>query len=232
MKCYTCERKIKNPYYLDGHMYGYQCYKLALAQKCINQKEIHNDEYRRKCELAVDIFCRKEFKAGWNKDFQESILKQWATCKKLTGKQFRVIMQKLSDIERIDLYLSLFEINLQLIMQNGITMENGDKYEGASEKAKKSHAAHTVPISSALKTGSGYSERLQHFMHDERLHEWIRCEKIFTIERRNKHFYIVNYYDKIFEEDRAEVVDQGVLDYIKDDAEDDVVSIKDIVKIA
>jgi len=112
LTCSTCGKIIEHPYYLDGKVYGYNCYKLAVALKYAKQMEIRNNNWTKKSIAVIEIFKNKVFKDKWNKDFQESIIKQWDTYSKLTGNQFKCIIKKLTELEEIEynfLYLSLLK---------------------------------------------------------------------------------------------------------------------------
>jgi hypothetical protein len=111
-KCATCGKAIQNPYYLDGKIYGHECYKLAVALKYAHLQEMKNDDYTKKCISSIETFRNKIFKDKWNQDFQKSVLTQWDSCNKLTAKQFDVIVKKFDEIENINykfLYLELLE---------------------------------------------------------------------------------------------------------------------------
>lgn len=112
MKCSNCGKTIQHPYHLDGKIYGYNCYKQALSLKYISLQEKNNNSYNAKCISAIEIFSNIEYKKEYTKKFQESILQQWNTCKKLTGKQFNCIIKKFNNIQYIDyalLYIELFK---------------------------------------------------------------------------------------------------------------------------
>jgi hypothetical protein len=108
--CSQCGKKIENAYYLDGKIYGHECYKMALSLKYTALEQQKNDSYTNKCIALIEIFRNKTFKDTWNKDFQTSVLKQFDECHKLTGKQFDVIVKKFDDKEYINYLLIYTEI--------------------------------------------------------------------------------------------------------------------------
>jgi len=117
MECVTCGKKILNTHLLDGKVYGYNCYKLALALKYVALQGIKNDDWVRKCVAAIETFQNMKFKDSWNENFQVSILAQWNECGKLTGKQMEAIVKKFDEIEHMKyqlLYLELSEYNKEI----------------------------------------------------------------------------------------------------------------------
>jgi len=112
MKCSACGKTIQHLYHLDGKIYGYNCYKQALSLKYVSLRESYNNSYIAKCISAIEIFSNIEYKKDYTKKFQNSILQQWSTCKKLTGKQFECIINKFNNIQYINymlLYVELFK---------------------------------------------------------------------------------------------------------------------------
>ena len=143
-KCSTCGKKIQNIYKLDNKIYGYNCYRLALAQKRKNLKEQYNLEYSIQCLATIQVFRNKTFTKDWTKNFQLSIVKQWDECQKLTAKQLNVIKSKLTDTERFEILLIRFELT-----DNKKTMKDLCLYHKSEE---------VIDI----------------FKHDERLHNIIK----------------------------------------------------------
>lgn len=109
MKCFTCGREIQNGYRLDGKVYGHECYKMALSLKYIHLQELKNDDWTKKCIAAITVFENVEYKDKWNQEFKQSILNQWASCNKLTGKQLEVMLKKIDYIEYTFSYLAQLE---------------------------------------------------------------------------------------------------------------------------
>lgn len=99
MKCADCGREIKNAYYLNGNMYGYNCYKRKLALIYKQWEDERNAEYSAKCFAAMEIFKNKK-----SNYFHDSIVRQWNNCKKLTAKQLECITKSFSESETIEFY--------------------------------------------------------------------------------------------------------------------------------
>ena len=114
MKCECCRKTIINPYYLDGKVYGYNCYKKALALKYIQWEDERNKEYSIKCFSAMEIFKNKKLNS-----FHDSIVKQWNDCKKPTVKQLECIIKGFTDTEKFSFWL--IQINLT---QNEMTKKS------------------------------------------------------------------------------------------------------------
>lgn len=74
IKCSTCNKTIKNPYYLDGKIYGYNCYKMALSLKLAKLQDIKNNEYALKCFATIEVFKNKKFTKDWNINFKSQLL--------------------------------------------------------------------------------------------------------------------------------------------------------------
>ena len=97
--CAECGREIKNAHYLDGKVYGYNCYKQKLALIYKKWEDERNAEYSAKCFAAMEIFKNKK-----SNSFHDSIIKQWNDCKKLTAKQLECIIKGFSDFETLSFY--------------------------------------------------------------------------------------------------------------------------------
>lgn len=97
MKCTTCGRDIRNPHYINGKIYGYNCYKLQLALLFKQWEDEKNHEYAVKCFSAMEIFKDKK-----SNSFHDSIVSQWNECKKLTAKQLECIIKNFTLSEMID----------------------------------------------------------------------------------------------------------------------------------
>src|SRR5574344_1150877 len=97
MKCSLCGKEIKNLYYINGKIYGYNCYKQQLALLFKQWEDEKNYEYSVKCFSAMKIFENKK-----SSSFHDSIIKQWSDCKKLTSKQLDCIVKGFTLSERID----------------------------------------------------------------------------------------------------------------------------------
>lgn len=191
MKCATCRKSIEHPYYLDGKIYGYNCYKMAVALKYAKMQEIKNEDYARKCASAIEVFSNKTFKDSWNKDFQISILNQWNECKKLTGKQLDLIIKKFNEVETIEYYLTYIEISRQF-----------------SDRASKDNEFLIHLLNSNM---------LKHFKHDERIHDFYRDINASAIKRHNIKYYIVEYKDIDDKESICAILEQRIYQSIESD---------------
>lgn len=103
MKCAMCGRKINHTYYLRGKWYGYNCYRQQIALLKIELEEKHNSEYEQRCYAAMEVFAAKS--PG---EFHDSICDQWSNCHKLTGRQFKVILDMFTASEMILYWTNLF----------------------------------------------------------------------------------------------------------------------------
>lgn len=97
--CASCGKKIKNPHYLDGKIYGYNCYKQALSVKYKQWEDAKNAEYSAKCFAAMQIFEGKK-----SSQFHDNVCKQWHDCQKLTAKQLECIIKGFTHQEKIDFW--------------------------------------------------------------------------------------------------------------------------------
>lgn len=111
MQCFTCSKPIKNKHYLDGKVYGYNCYRMALSLKYAALQSATNFDWNNKCIALIEIFKKKQFSKDWNLNFQESIVLQWNDCHKLTGNQFSAVYKKLEEIEQIEYLLTYLDIS-------------------------------------------------------------------------------------------------------------------------
>lgn len=167
MKCFTCGKTIENGYYLDGKTYGHECYKLALAQKYIHLQELKNDDWTKKCIAAIELFRNVEFKkSAWNQEFQKSVIAQWDTYHKLSGKQFEIILKNIDNMEYNYIYFDLLE-------------DTEKKYEQAKY----------------ITNWTNHNGLIAKYMHDERLHEAIKIEHKRAIEKHNRKYYIIEFID-------------------------------------
>lgn len=211
MKCATCGKEIKNAYYLDGKVYGYNCYKLVLTQKYAKMQELKNDDYSRKCIALIEVFKTKTFKDKWNKDFQESILNQFDNGHKLTGKQFNLISNKLDEVEKIEynfLYLDLSKM-----------IEDNKEY--IDDIKNDLHGLLLIN-----------SNMLKHFKNDERLFILIKDYYKKLIEKRGYKYYLIESIDEDDKEDGydsfMEVVKEDRLNKYKEDKYTEILFLKEI----
>lgn len=105
MKCCVCGKEIKNPHYINGKPYGYNCYKQKLAIIYKQWEEVHNAEYSAKCFAAMEIFKNKK-----SNSFHDSVVEQWKAYKKITGKQLECIIKGFTVDETIAFYKAWFII--------------------------------------------------------------------------------------------------------------------------
>jgi len=190
--CITCGKEIKNPYYLDGRIYGHECYKMAVALKYAHLQEMKNDDYIRKCVAVIETFRNKSFKDQWNKDFQTSILTQWDACQKLTMKQLQCIVTKFDKIEYAEVYLLHYGLS-QPYVESGISCEKN-----------------------GLLTLFSNQETLKVFKNDERLHEFLKDYYTSSI-KRGKKFYILVSKDEDMKENYYEIARESRLEGYKND---------------
>lgn len=97
--CEECGKEIKNPHYINGKPYGFNCYRKKLAIINKEWENEHNAEYSAKCFSAMEVFKNKK-----SNSFHDAILFQWNTCKKLTGKQLGCIIKGFTPEETILFY--------------------------------------------------------------------------------------------------------------------------------
>ena len=112
--CSKCGKEIKNIYKLDGKVYGYNCYKIALAEKYKNYIDTKNLKYSLVAVATVETYKNHKEASKWGIDFKQSILKQFSECQKLTYKQLSCIVKRLSAEEKLNndlLICSLFKDN-------------------------------------------------------------------------------------------------------------------------
>lgn len=110
MKCSRCGKQIINGYYLNGKVYGYNCYKEELSILKAKLTEEHNKEYNLKCTALINTFSNITYKNEYNNNFKNSILTQWNSCQKLTMNQFKCIFNKFNNIQAIEYKLTLLEL--------------------------------------------------------------------------------------------------------------------------
>lgn len=103
--CAECGKEIKNPHYLNGKLYGYNCYKKELAILYKQWEDERNTEYSAKCFSAMEVFKTKK-----SNSFHDSIVNQWNNCKKLTAKQLECIIRGFTLEETISFYKLWFLI--------------------------------------------------------------------------------------------------------------------------
>lgn len=204
-KCVTCGRVIKNVYILDGKNYGYNCYKMALSLKYAKMQEIKNNSYICKCVALIDVFQNKEFTSKWNISFKESILKQWNACKKLTGKQMDVIIDKLDNIEYAEFMLYYYMLNKKFV-ESGITPEKNHIYNLFNKD----------------------NDVLKLYKNDERLHSLIKEIHNRVIERHCIKFYIVESKDVDDDFSICEIVRENRLEQ---DRQDEYIEIIEVIAI-
>jgi hypothetical protein len=111
MKCTTCSKPISGKYRIAGKAYGYDCYRLKLAEiRAIAElaaMEERNAEHTLKCAAAMAVFASTPYRSEWLQKFQVSITAQWDACHKLTAKQLGVILSKIDEVEYGLTYLAL-----------------------------------------------------------------------------------------------------------------------------
>ena len=110
MKCICCGKEIKHIYYLDGKTYGYNCYKLKVAEKYKNYIDNKNLKYSLMAISAVEIYKNHKECSSWGKEFKESIIKQFTNCNKLTYKQLSCICNRLTKEELIKYNILLLNL--------------------------------------------------------------------------------------------------------------------------
>lgn len=113
-KCVTCNKEIRNIYKLDNKIYGYTCYRKALALKYINLQQEKNKTWNLQAASVIEIYKNKKFSKKWNLDFQSSILEQFNNFKKLSGRQLECILKSFTDLE----YFSFKLLNWELDSEN------------------------------------------------------------------------------------------------------------------
>lgn len=96
-KCSICGKNIKNIYYLNGKVYGYECYKRELSLLYKKFEDEKNAEYSAKCFAAMQIFKNKK-----SNRFHDSVCEQYESCKKITAKQLECIIKSFTNKEMID----------------------------------------------------------------------------------------------------------------------------------
>lgn len=99
MKCAECGKAIKNPHFINGIAYGYNCYRQKIALIYKQWEDERNVDYSVKCFAAIEVFKNKK-----TNSFHESIIKQWNDCKKLTAKQLECIIKGFCDSEKLSFY--------------------------------------------------------------------------------------------------------------------------------
>ncbi|HBY20610.1 MAG TPA: hypothetical protein DEG71_06325 [Clostridiales bacterium] len=201
MKCFTCGRKIQNPYMLDGKVYGHECYKLALAQKYIHLQELKNDDWTKKCIAAIELFRNVEFKkSAWNQEFQKSVLTQWDKYHKLSGKQFEIILKNIDTMEYNYIYFNLLE----------------------DEEKKNAQARY-------ITNWTKHNRLIEKYKNDNRLHEAIRIEHKTGIERRGRKYYIVEFID--IDEPERKFFDIVPSKSLEDLQNDEYIEIKNLIEV-
>lgn len=205
MKCFTCGREIQNSYYLDGKVYGHECYKLALAQKYIHLQEFKNDDWTKKCIAAIELFRNVEFKKSvWNQEFQKSVLTQWDACNKLSGKQFGLIMKNIDEMEWNYIYFYL--------------LEDGEKKDAQARY---------------ITNWTENNKLIEKYKNDERLHEAIKIEHKFGIEKRERKYYIVEYRYWLNDSNSFEILNNTKLEKLKEEIQEepDEIEIVNIIEV-
>jgi glutamyl/glutaminyl-tRNA synthetase len=166
MTCFTCGRPIINAHWLDGKMYGHECYKIALSLKYAALQKVYNDDYTKKCIAAITTLENTSFGKGWNEDFKKSILSQWNNCNKLTGKQLDIVLKKVDTMEYHYIYFALL-----------------DDAEKITEQAK------------LLVNLTNHHNLIEKYKDDERLHEAIKIAHSRAIAKKNKKYYIIAWHE-------------------------------------
>ena len=192
LKCTTCNKEIKNPYRLDGKVYGYNCYKMALSLKLAMLQEIKNSEWNQKCFSLVEVLRNKEFKDSWNNDFKMSILEQWDRHGKMSTKQFNCIIKKFNKIEYMEYLLILYDI---IDREVGSTCDRYNVWEELKDQ-----------------------EVIKHFKNDERIFKFIKDYKNKRIKRLGKQYCIVTWNEIEDKNSLISIMDQKELtDYVNDE---------------
>lgn len=109
MNCTGCGKPITNKHFINGKAFGYACYKKKLALIYKQWEDEKNIEYSKKCFAAMAVFTEKN-----DSRFQQSILKQWDECKKLTAKQLECIIKSFTAIEKINFYKIWFQLTNEM----------------------------------------------------------------------------------------------------------------------
>ncbi len=109
VKCAECGKPIINCHYLDGKIYGHECFKRALALKMVKFTDNHNALYNAKCVAAMAVYAPKK-----SSRFHDSICQQWNDCGKLTSKQLSCVKDSFNTIDKMDYYGNLFTIFEQM----------------------------------------------------------------------------------------------------------------------
>ncbi len=96
-KCAICGKIIKNTYFLNGKIYGYECYKKELALIYKKFEDEKNAEYVAKCFAAMQVFKNKKSNA-----FHDSVCKQYDNYGKLTARQLECILKGFTSKEIVN----------------------------------------------------------------------------------------------------------------------------------
>lgn len=115
MKCAECGKEIINAHYINGVAYGYKCYKQKIAVIYKQWEDEHNLEYSVKCFSAMEVFKDKKYNS-----FQQSVIKQWHDCKKLTAKQLESIIRGFSLAEKINFYCIWYSLSNEYLTKKSI----------------------------------------------------------------------------------------------------------------
>ncbi len=108
-KCAECGKPIINCHYLDGKIYGHECFKRALALKMVKFADNHNALYNAECVAAMAVYAPKK-----SNKFHDSICQQWNDYGKLTGKQLSCIRDSFNVIDKMNYYANLLAIYEQM----------------------------------------------------------------------------------------------------------------------
>ena len=180
MKCSKCGKEIKNIYKLDGKVYGYNCYKMALAEKYKNYIDSKNLKYSLTAISAIEIYKDHKETSSWGKDFKDSILKQFNDCGKLTYKQLSCIVKRLNKDETVEYNI----LTAYMFKTNNLLEEYRQQCKDIEYYYSKND------IIEKFKTNELF---LQAIKDSHKRHMNIYCEiDLDAEEKNNKHWYIVS----------------------------------------
>lgn len=108
--CASCGKAIKNEYRLNGKVYGYNCYKVALAQYKLELQKLINDVYALEAELILQVYGNMTFKNSNAIEFQRSVLDFYKNTGKVTYKQLDAVKSKFTASSWTEYYLLKMDI--------------------------------------------------------------------------------------------------------------------------
>lgn len=104
-KCSKCGKEIKNTYWLNGKVYGYNCYKQELAMILAEKEKLANEKYQLDVAVTVEVL-KNRTKLN---DFLKSIINFYEEKGFLSFKQVECI--KLTASEKFEKWLTVHEIS-------------------------------------------------------------------------------------------------------------------------